>query len=541
MPRANAYFVAPPGTNPASETVEYDFTSELGLINQTGYTRDRRYSASLEWKVAPGWQATASGFYGVDDSAQVTRRVDLTALAAALASANPATAFNPFGGGNSQAVLDSIFVGIFNPYAINRTRGGSANLSGSLFSTGAGTVRLALGAEYIRYTIDGGSAQGNINKPVVLFQKQERNQKSVYGELFVPIFSSANAVPGFRQLDLSLAGRIDDYSDVGSTRNPKIGINWSPVTGVLFKGSYGKSFRAPSLQDLPLLRTGSGLAVVTWIDPLSPTGSSVGLSLNAGNPNLTPEKATTWSFTAEIKPQDIPGLVASATYFNINYRDTISFPPRTANSILDPNYSFVLTRNPSDALIQSFLDQGFSISGIRPPVVAFFYNGQARNLGSIKNDGIDFSVNYDRETAIGRLGFGLNGTYLFRYKVALSPIAAAEEQKGNINYPIDFRVRGSAGWSSNGASAEVTVNYVDSYTNNLVKPFERVDSLTTFDLHLGYEFQNDGGLLEGLSLSLDGTNIFNRRAPFVNIQNGFDPGQASALGRFVNLTVSKKF
>jgi iron complex outermembrane receptor protein len=404
-----------------------------------------------------------------------------------------------------------------------------------------GDVRLAVGGEYVRYSIGGGSAIGNINNPTKLFQLQVRNQKSVFGELFIPLVGRDNAFGGVQRLDISVAGRIDSYSDVGTTKNPKIGVNWSPVDGLLLKGSYGTSFRAPNLQDLPLLRTGAGLAVVTWLDPQSSSGSSVGLSLNAGNPDLRPESATTWSGTIEWKPDSIPGLTASATYFSIDYRDVIGFPPRTANSLLDPNYAFVATRRPSDALIQSYLDQGFSIAGVRPPTVAFFYNGQARNLGSIYNDGIDFSLSYDTEASFGRLSFGLNGTYVLNYDVAITELSVAQDQVDFINYPVDFRARASAGWSNNGFSAEATLNYIDGYKNNLATPLQKVDSLATVDLHLGYDFDINRGLLSDLSISVDATNVLNRRAPFVNIQNGFDPGQASALGRFVTFTLTKKF
>jgi iron complex outermembrane receptor protein len=438
-------------------------------------------------------------------------------------------------------VLDSIFVGIFNPYATNRTRGAELNLAGRLFSIGGGDVRLAVGGEYIRYSIGGGSAIGNVANPNRLYQLQERDQKSVYGELFIPLVSSANAFGGFERLDVSLAGRIDKYSDVGTTRNPKIGVNWSPVDGLLLKGSYGTSFRAPNLQDLPLLRTGAGLAVVTWLDPQSPSGSSVGLSLNAGNPDLRPESATTWSGTVEWTPPAIPGLRASATYFLIDYKDVIGFPPRTANSLLDPNYAFVVTRNPPDALIQGYLDQGFSIAGVRPPTVAFFYNGQARNLGSIHNDGVDFNLSYDTDASFGHLAFGLNGTYVLNYDVAISPVAPAQEQVDFINFPIVFRARASAGWSSGGASAELTLNYLDGYKNHLSTPVQKVDAWTTVDLHLGNEFGFYGVMLCVVSLSIDATNVFDQRAPFVNIQNGFDPGQASALGRLVTFTLGKKF
>jgi len=537
VPRSNAYFVAPAGTNPSSVTVEYDFTRDLGLVDQNGRTRDSRFTAGFEWDINDNWQLSVDGLYGEDESSQYTLRVLTPALNRALASSNPATAFNPFGGPNSQAVLDSIFTGLFNPYSTNRISGGSAQLSGALF----GDVRLAVGAELLNYANVGGSLQGDIAAPEQRAFSQKREQKSAFAELFVPFVSSANARPGLERLDLSLAGRIDDYDDIGSTTNPKVGLNWSPVDGLLFKGSYGKSFRAPGLQDLPVMRTGSNLSVVTWIDPLSPTGTSVGINLNAGNPNLKPEKATTYSFSAEVEPAAVPGLRVVGTYFTIDYEDVINFPPRTAQSLLDPTYAFAVTRNPSDALIQSYLDQGVPLSGVRPATLAFFYNAQPVNLGSVKTDGIDLSADYHLPTDLGDFLFNVNATYLFNYDVAVSSTTPAVEQLGNINYPVQFRSQASVGWENGGYSAEMLVNYVDSYDNNLVTPVQKVDSWVTADLHLGYTFTSDSKLWDGTSFSLSVNNLFDERAPFVDIVGGFDPGQASALGRFTTLTVSKSF
>ncbi len=52
-----------------------------------------------------------------------------------------------------------------------------------------------------------------------------------------------------RSLTLSASGRYDDYSDVGSTFNPKVGLTWKPVDGVSIRGNYGESFNAPSMPD----------------------------------------------------------------------------------------------------------------------------------------------------------------------------------------------------------------------------------------------------------------------------------------------------
>ena len=541
VPATNPFFVRPPGSTASTVTVEYDFSPELGFINQTGYTRTKFGTAGLDWRITDDWHVGVEALTTEDRSAQNTRRIDTTVLNARLRSSDPAQAFNPFGAGNSRAVLDAIYTGIFNPFATTRTRGGSVQADGSLWDLPGGDMRLAFGAEYLRYTILGGSRQGAAANPTFLLQKQSRNQQSAFAELFVPVFGGANAMPGLQRLDLSAAVRYDDYSDVGDTTNPKVGVNWSPLEGLLFRASYGKSFRAPGLQDLPLLRTGAGLTVVTWTDPLSPTGTSVGLTLNAGNPDLEPEKATTYSASVEFTPASVPGLRLQGTYFSIEYKDVIGFPPRTTQSLLDPNYAFAVTRNPSNALIQSYLDKGFTISGVRPPVIAFLYDGSAQNLGSIETTGIDFDGSYRFDAGIGELSFGLNASYLFDYDFAVTQIATPIDQKGFINYPVELRGQAFAGWSAGGASAELIVNYVDGYKNNLVTPAQNVDRWTTLDLHFGYDFGAARGWLSGINIALDASNVLDERPPFVNIQGGFDPGQASALGRFLSLSIAKTF
>uniref|UniRef100_UPI0015B3836F hypothetical protein n=1 Tax=Pseudomonas sp. Kh14 TaxID=2093745 RepID=UPI0015B3836F len=84
--------------------------------------------------VDDNWKVSLDGVYSEDRSAQITRRIDSTVLTARLRSSDPAQAFNPFGGANSQGVLDAIYSGIFNPFATSRTRGGSLQADGSLFA-----------------------------------------------------------------------------------------------------------------------------------------------------------------------------------------------------------------------------------------------------------------------------------------------------------------------------------------------------------------------------------------------------------------------
>ena len=138
--------------------------------------------------------------------------------------------------------------------------------------------------------------------------------------MLIPVFNGSDRFPG--KLDLSLAGRMDWYSDVGRTQNPKIGLSWKPVDGVTLRGSFGTSFRAPSFYE------NSGTAnnyyvPLTVVDPASPTGMTSVLGEYGNAPRIGPEKATTWTGGIDLVPPQIPGLRLSATYFDIEYRDRI--------------------------------------------------------------------------------------------------------------------------------------------------------------------------------------------------------------------------
>ena len=150
------------------------------------------------------------------------------ALNAALASANPATAFDPFGlNRTSPAVLAGIANQIFLAPTNNEFTGYEARFDGPVFTLPGGEVRLGVGYERQEHTTHLGLARGNPGTPIV-FRNFDRTVDSAYAEVFVPFFGASNAIPGFRRLELNVAGRYDSYSDVGETTNPKVGVNWAP-------------------------------------------------------------------------------------------------------------------------------------------------------------------------------------------------------------------------------------------------------------------------------------------------------------------------
>jgi outer membrane cobalamin receptor len=75
-----------------------------------------------------------------------------------------------------------------------------------------------------------------------------RSLRSIFAELSLPLVERGQ--PGLRHLELSLAGRYDDYSDVGGTFNPQAGIIWMLVESLTLHAAISTAFRAPALVEL---------------------------------------------------------------------------------------------------------------------------------------------------------------------------------------------------------------------------------------------------------------------------------------------------
>jgi iron complex outermembrane receptor protein len=238
--------------------------------------------------------------------------------------------------------------------------------------------------------------------------------KAVFAELFVPIVGAGNAMPGIELLSLSLAGRYEDYSDFGDTTNPKIGLTYKPVDGVTLRGSYGTSFRAPTFTEVSTIAGGAGL----YYDTLpGPSGNLTGIGIAGGNPNLKPETAKTWSIGLEIAPRAVPGLVATATYFDINYTNQIQALRGTAGLLTNPIYAAFRNLSPTQAQITALVNSGLPINNaINTSAVAFIADGRRQNLGTSLVGGIDFGLNYGWQMAEFKLDAGIRGTYYTRYK-----------------------------------------------------------------------------------------------------------------------------
>lgn len=542
VPNTNAFFVAPPGTNPSSVRVNYFFGKDVDLLKLEGFQDLKQAQAGLEFTLPGDWNGSLDYAWSEAESVIGTLGVHTASLNAALASADPNTAFNVFGGPNSPSVIAEVFTQNYDPSARHRTHQAQLQANGSLLDLPGGALKLAAGLEYYRLNNYNYNRFGDVRtiEQNLSASDLKRSVESAYAELLIPIVGVANAVMGVRSVDLSLALRHDDYSDVGSTTNPKFGINWRPLDGLLLKGSYGTSFRAPSLSQTVAPSVSAQLIYQTLSDPQAPGGSSSGVVWLDSNPTLEPEEATTWSVSAEIQPVALPDLRVTATYFSIDYDGLIgSFTRNTA--LQDPALAPFVTRNPSAQEIAALEALGLRQSGVRPPVINWIIDARPQNLGGVRLKGLDAQAQYVWRLGAGDITAAIGGTYNTHFSTQVLPNTPFIDQLDQIYSPLRLRMRGKIGWQSQGFSADAYVNYTAGYENHLVTPVQDVGSYSTMDLRVGYNFDGVASALSGTSVSIEMLNVLDEEPTFVDVDGGADLTVASALGRMFSLTLVKRW
>ena len=416
-------------------------------------------------------------------------------------------------------------------------------LDGSALNLPGGDVKVAVGSQYRRETFNSDGDYSNTKG------EDKRNISAVFGEMLVPIIGAGNEMAGAKHLDLSLAARYEHYSDFGSTTNPKLGLAWSPATGVNLRGTYGKSFRAPSLYEMSPNAFALAPYVYNFPDPQSPSGSSYTIVLLGNNPDLTAEKAKTWSAGFDIQPQLLGGVQVSATYFDIRFENRAGLPVPYTDffSMLtkESEHAFAVTHNPPLALVQSYFDNPrFDDGGVgvTPSDIAAIANDQLANVAQSHQEGVDLTLSYRMTLPVGALSLRSNGTYILDSTKRVTAGSPELKSYDLARLPAALKLRGSVGWSYGGLGITAFVNHTGTYRNELGTSNADVASWTTVDLSARYDTGSQFGWLRDVQVTASAINLLDRAPPYVYYYGlNFDATNASATGRFLSLEVSKQF
>ena len=320
------------------------------------------------------------------------------------------------------------------------------DVNGPLFDLPAGTVEAAVGFERrFEYTatFPDSLAQEGYSASQSSPTSGGYGVYSVYGELRVPVLKN---VPGFQSVTFTPSGRYDHYSTFGDATTYKLGLDWSVVDDLRFRGSYNTGFRAPNLDELyggkatsfinisgdpcdsrakgfngntnaglGSLAAGSacaaslaaigitGAALANYQSPENNLTNDQRPFIIGGNPNLQPEKSHSWTVGAVLTPTFVPGMSLSTDYYEITITNTILSQGIPLN-LSSPDI-FIL-----GCFQQQIASNCASIS--RNAGGIFQIQSLNANTGTAGTTGVDMELSYD--TAAGGLTSANPGLDLIR-------------------------------------------------------------------------------------------------------------------------------
>ncbi|MFP5391288.1 MAG: TonB-dependent receptor domain-containing protein, partial [Gammaproteobacteria bacterium] len=434
---------------------------------------------------------------------------------------------NPFGPSSAEgvALLDRIQVND----VVRRARGTMDSLdfkaSRALTALPGGDLALAVGGELRRERTDFNPSallmSDNINDDFAPEGgRATSDRRKVYA-----LFTEVQA-PFSKQWQGQFSARYDHYQQVGGALSPKVGLAWTPTSSVLARASIGRGFRAPSMTDL--YRPTVYSATATLPDPVycatvDNNYADCADNWNTrrySNVNLKPEKSRQHSVGLVIEPDK--HWTASLDYWHIKRTNLIS---EIGDDIILANlnkYGNLVHRD----------DEGY----------IDYIELHKENRGAQVASGLDLVVDLHRvDTAFGRFGGHLSGTYVLTSKVQTGP---GDPYVSNLGrFVTDMVVQRwrhtlTLDWERGPFSASVSNTFSSSYDDQnsainiddgSVVAANRVKSYSLWDLSGAYD------ATPNLKLRLGVQNLFDKAPPFSNqayhFISGYDPTYTDPRGR----------
>lgn len=415
----------------------------------------------------------------------------------------------------------------------NRLSIGEALGEGPVISLPSGDVRAAVGVGYRSERL-----VSEETDPVTAGRHIEYG----FGEVTLPLIGAQTARTGAQELILTLAGRYEDYSDVGTHFSPQAGLSYEPIQPLRLRGTWNRSFHAPSLYE----KYASYYALLYPVE--APTGgSTVALIPAGGNSSLRPETANSFTLGTDYQPPEIRTLRMSATYFNIRYSNLITQPITNPTAVLgDPVYAALITPNPSPALQQSIISGAnpfINITGApyNPALVSAIIDDRYVNISEQWARGVDIRVKFALDSGLGQFTPFFNGSYL-QLRQKLTAMSPEQTISGLVYYPPKYKIQGGLNWSRSSLGATAIFNYVPPEDDNLLATPGRVGCWATLDLQGSYSIVRTQSMFSGISSRLSVLNVLNKRPAYLEQDPlGYDATQASPLGRVVKVGLVKEW
>ncbi len=318
----------------------------------------------------------------------------------------------------------------------------SAYVTGDLFDLPAGPVGVVIGGEWREDSINSEPAFTASNGLFFGFFSDggasgSKTIREAFAEVDIPLMAGETLV---EELTLNVSGRFTDEEFYGSNGTFAIKGGWRPVPPLLFKFSYGTSFRAPNLRE-NFLRSQSGF--LNLFDPCAvPDDAFVNGAYDAtldqrdqfvlNNCSREGRDPTTTGIDAEglntlqitsgevvsggtfdLEPETSRSITTGFSFeesfasgfdfaFNFNYYDI-----KLKDSIIEPNAQFIINDcyNREDESVSQFCDR-INVSSIDRQLINGVFQGFL-NLDQESVRGLDINTTFGYPVTIGNEVFDL--------------------------------------------------------------------------------------------------------------------------------------
>ena len=356
-------------------------------------------------------------------------RISNILMQEALEDPTPA-AYNPFGG-RENTNIERTLVDVRRENETELFLVDFKASTSEIFTLPAGPVGLVAGVEFRRESfvddrdprLDGTIAftdfQGDtwpyvsdvVNSSPTPDSEGDHNVISAFGEVAVPVHET---------LDLQLALRYEDFSDVGDATVGKVAFGFRPHQRLLLRGSWSGAFRAPNLVTINEDIVARQNTRTDWTcvyaaenggdpdqDTLSCRYSTQRIA--QGSRDLIPESSDNRSFGVVATPFDALTLTVDTWW--IEKEDTIGLLGEENHTLLDllrrlENGDDNCSGSPGNpAVARGEADDDeiaiFGAAGICPAGRVAYIDDRYANLDTRTMHGTDYGIYYDVETRIG--------------------------------------------------------------------------------------------------------------------------------------------
>jgi len=420
-----------------------------------------------------------------------------------------------------------------------------------------GAVEFILGAEYREESFE---TRANQFSNTTEIAEQKIKVSEVFGEVALPIFKDAG--PALDELTLTGAFRYSDYNTSGGSSTYNGGLVWVPSSDITLRGTYARSVRSPNVTELfrapttfsPLLfgdpcddqtlNDGSEFRAANCATVLTAAGADPATydydnfafgggflpiaGQISGNPNLTPEKADTFTAGIVLTPSFIENLSVTIDYYDISIFDAIG----------DVSNGFILEQCVDAPTVNN---QFCDLVTRNADGVPSFLATNPVNIGEFETAGFEFAVNYIfPESNYGLFQTALTANYLDKLSAqTTSDPASAVDERGIEGSDTSFfrgisptwTVNFDLNWAKDNWDSNFGVNYHNSVLRVPNQDRERareilddpnLKPLWNLRYQLGYTINDNARIYAGVD------NLLNQEP---DIGSNFQP--VDPIGRFL--------